>query len=203
MSNLFEDNAQDHKILDMADATITYYGNFLASGVAESYFNELLTETPWQQDDIKVFNKIYAQPRLTALYAVNDKTYTYSGITMQPHPFTPLLLKIKKKVETLSGLEFTTCLLNLYRQGKDSNGWHADDEKELGVNPAIASISLGHPRMFKFRRKDDKKNVLKLLLTSGSLLLMEGSTQHFWQHQLPKTSRKIGPRINLTFRHIL
>ena len=119
---------------------------------------------------------------------------------MHPNAFTFALSEIKKKVETIAQVEFTTCLLNLYRNGQDSNGWHADDEKELGKNPIIASVSLGANRVFKFRDKKATSNVLKLLLEHGSLLLMRGATQHNWQHQLPKTSKIAGSRINLTFR---
>ena len=202
MMHLFDNNAKGEMIPDMPDAEVLYYPHFIQTENTNRYFEQLLTETPWQQDDIKVFNKIYAQPRLTALYGDNGKTYTYSGLTMRPKPFTPILLELKKHIEAISGFKFTTCLLNLYRDGSDSNGWHADDEKKLGKNPAIASLSLGSPRMFKFRRKDDKKDVRKLELTPGSLLLMKGSPQHFWQHQLPKTTRAVGERINLTFRYI-
>jgi alkylated DNA repair dioxygenase AlkB len=119
---------------------------------------------------------------------------------MNPHPFSTKLSLLKKAVEKKASVNFTTCLLNLYRDGKDSNGWHADDEKELGKNPVIASLSLGQPRFFHLRHKNDKSIKQKILLEHGSLLLMKGETQHFWQHQIPKTSRQIKERINLTFR---
>lgn len=162
----------------------------------------LKQSVPWQQDDITVFGKTYAQPRLTALFGNNGKAYSYSNITMFPHIFKGELLDIKKKVDEEIGEVFTTCLLNLYRDGRDSNGWHADDEKELGQDPTIASISLGHERYFHLRHKNDKSLRHKMLLEHGSLLLMRGGTQHFWQHQIPKTSKNIGERINLTFRII-
>lgn len=202
MKTLFNTTAQGENLPNMPDADIIYYKHFIPPEKCQKLFNQLLAETPWKQDDIKVFNKIYAQPRLTALYGDNDKTYTYSGITMQPLPFTPIVLDLKEKIENISGLTFSTCLLNLYRNGRDSNGWHADDERELGQNPAIASISLGAVRTFKLRRKDDKKDVRKLDLDPGSLLLMTGTTQHYWQHQIPKTTRSVDERINLTFRYI-
>lgn len=189
-------------VFNLPQADIRYYPNFLSSKDAQHYF-ELLKETVlWQQDDITVFGKTYAQPRLTALYGNNGKPYSYSNITMYPHVFEGGLLEIKEKVENRSGFEFTTCLLNLYRDGKDSNGWHADDEKELGTNPVIASISLGQERYFHLRNKNDRSIKHKLLLEHGSLLLMKGETQHHWVHQIPKTARKIGERINLTFRII-
>lgn len=188
--------------LQLLGANVTYYPNFLTSGEASHYFKTIYEETQWQQDDIKVFGKVYPQPRLTALYASNSLPYSYSNITMHPTAFTFALSEIKKKVETIAQTEFTTCLLNLYRDGKDSNGWHADDEKELGKNPTIASVSLGASRVFKFRDKKAKSSVHSMSLEHGSLLLMKDATQHNWQHQVPKTSKFVEPRINLTFRTI-
>ncbi len=193
---------QNIHYLDLPDSDIRYIPDFLKQPHASSFFERLKKETPWRQDDIRVFGKVYPQPRLTALYADNNKPYHYSNITMHPIPFSPLLLEIKKRVEILSGNRFTTCLLNLYRDGRDSNGWHADDEKELGKNPVIASVSLGEHRYFHLKHKEDKNLKHKLELEHGSLLLMQGPTQHHWLHQIPKTSRQIGERINLTFRVI-
>ena len=188
--------------LGLPNSDITYFPDFLSPIKAQTYFKALKNNVPWQQDDIKVFGKIYAQPRLTALYASNKKAYTYSNITMHPHTFSGELLEIKQNLERDVGIVFTTCLVNRYRDGKDSNGWHADDEKELGQNPIIASVSLGEQRYFHLRHKEDKALKHKILLENGSLLLMKGETQHFWQHQIPKTAKKIGERINLTFRII-
>lgn len=188
--------------LDLPESDILYYPEFLEHEMAREYFEHLKAETPWRQDDIRVFGKIYPQPRLTALYADNGKPYRYSNLTMHPLPFTSLLKEIKVKIEELCSTRFTTCLLNLYRDGNDSNGWHADDEKELGKNPVIASVSLGEPRFFHLRHKSDKRLKHKIELGHGSLLLMKGETQHRWQHQIPKTRRNIGERINLTFRVI-
>lgn len=119
---------------------------------------------------------------------------------MAPSAFIPCLSEIKAAVERQSGTTFTTCLANLYRNGKDSNGWHADNEKELGENPVIASISLGAERYFHLKHNRLANQKFKLLLQHGSLLLMQGPTQHYWKHQIPKTARPIGERINLTFR---
>ncbi len=171
--------------LDLPDADIQYYPSFLSTHEADTYFDALRIKTKWQQDDITVFGKTYAQPRLTALYGNNDRPYSYSNITMHPHQFADELLEMKNKVDNEVGETFTTCLLNLYRDGKDSNGWHADDEKELGENPIIASISLGQERYFHLRHKNDKNQQHKIVLEHGSLLLMKGTTQHFWQHQIP------------------
>ncbi len=193
---------QEKLDLDLQDADIRYYPNFFSFDEASRYFKILKEMIPWQQDDIKVFGKIYPQPRLTSLYGNNGKSYSYSNITMVPNSFEGELLEIKEKVDKEVGDIFTTCLLNLYRDGRDSNGWHADDEKELGPNPTIASISLGQERYFHLRHKNNKSLKHKILLGHGSLLLMQGATQHHWQHQIPKTTKKIGERINLTFRII-
>lgn len=189
--------------LSLLGADISYYPNFIASQEEQRLYNQLLRETPWQQDDIKVFGKIYAQPRLTALYGSKGLPYSYANITMHPHPFTTALHTLKERIEKECQNTFTSCLLNLYRDGQDSNGWHSDDEKELGPNPVIASISLGGSRVFKLRNRKEKTQIHKLVLEPGSLLLMQGGTQHNWQHQIPKTSKQVPPRINLTFRKIV
>lgn len=175
---------------------------FFSKKTADANFNNLRNTIPWEQGEITVFGKNYPEPRLKAWFATNKKSYTYSGTTMQPYPFSPILNFFNEKLEKLTGVHFTTCLANLYRDGSDSNGWHADDEKGLGSNPIIASISLGQARRFKLRYNNDHSLKYDLLLDHGSLLLMQGTTQHFWKHQLPKTKRKIGERINLTFRII-
>jgi len=193
---------QEKLVLNLPDADIEYHPGFFSVDEANRYFAALKATVAWRQDDITVFGKTYAQPRLTALYGNNGKPYSYSNITMHPNQFEGGLLEMKEKVDHEAGLTFTTCLLNLYRDGKDSNGWHADDEKELGENPVIASVSLGQERYFHLRHKEDKKLKHKILLEHGSLLLMKGATQHCWHHQIPKTTRKIGQRINLTFRVI-
>ncbi|MCH7524883.1 MAG: alpha-ketoglutarate-dependent dioxygenase AlkB [Bacteroidetes bacterium] len=186
----------------LKDAEIIYYPNFFSENESWHYFNILLQETLWQQDNITLFGKTYKQPRLTSLYADNNKSYTYSNITMQPHKLSNTLKEIKTKVESITNETFTTCLLNLYRNGNDSNGWHADNEKELGKNPVIASISFGADRKFYLKHKTREDLKHKIILQHGSLLLMKGTTQHFWLHQIPKTRKQIGKRINLTFRYI-
>lgn len=188
--------------LNIPDADITYYPNVFSQAEALQYFTSILNETHWKQDDITVFNKTYAQPRLTALFSENQKPYSYSNLTMYPDVFSKTVLEIKQKIETLSTVNFTTCLANLYRNGQDSNGWHADNEKELGKNPIIASVSFGAARYFHLKHRQNKTLKHKLLLDSGSLLLMKGETQQHWLHQIAKTKRQIQPRINLTFRII-
>ena len=188
--------------LNLKDADIKYYPNFFSSPEANNYFNSLKRQIQWKQDYIRVYGKTYLQPRLTAFYATNQKTYSYSNIKMQPHAFDGDLLIIKRNIEAEIKTEFTSCLANLYRDGNDSNGWHADDEKELGTNPIIASLSFGEERVFQLKHKFDKSLKAKLKLEHGSLLIMQGKTQENWLHQIPKTKKKIGNRINLTFRII-
>lgn len=190
------------KNLNLKDANVIYYPNFFNKTSADVYFKDLLINTPWQHDKIKVFGKIYNQPRLTAFFANNNKSYSYSNITMQPHKFEGTLLHIKDIIQKELHISFTSCLANLYRDGKDSNGWHADDEKELGKHPIIASLSFGQDRVFHLKHKKDKTLKHKLRLEHGSLLLMQGQTQENWLHQIPKTSKKIEERLNLTFRII-
>lgn len=188
--------------LALPNSDIDYYPNFIPTSSTDLFFDQLKNNTPWQQDSLRLFGKTHPQPRLTALYGDNGKIYSYSGITMQPHRFTHHISEIRNTLQLLTGIEFTSCLLNLYRDGSDSNGWHADDEKELGENPIIASISLGQERYFHLKHKKDKQLKHKMLLQNGSLLLMQGETQHHWLHQIPKTKREVKERINLTFRVI-
>ena len=188
---------------DIADAELDYYPNFIKDKEATAYFNLLESQTKWQQDEIKIFGNTYMQPRLTALYANNSNSYHYANITMQPHAFTPLMHELKVKIEKVTKTTFSSCLLNLYRNGQDSNGWHADNEKELGDKPIIASLSLGAARYFHFKHRTKKGSKHKLLLEHGSLLVMGGEMQKYWLHQIPKTKKNINPRINLTFRNIV
>lgn len=201
--DLFSSSAlQQEQHPDLRDADISYFPNFLSTKEAEYYYNIFQKKINWQHDAITIFGKTYMQPRLTALYGEKEKSYSYSNITMHPEPFTAPLLKIKNRIEEKCDARFNVVLLNLYRDGSDSNGWHSDDEKELGPNPVIASVSLGANRVFQLRNKTDKKLRHTIELNAGSLLLMKGTTQHFWQHQVPKTKKAVNSRINLTFRFI-
>lgn len=199
MNSLFQ---SEPIVLNLPDAEIIYYPHFFDKKEADAIFAQLTNDIPWQQDDIRVFGKIHPQPRLTALFGNEGKPYSYSNIKMQPHPWTLLLQKIKSKIESVSDTNFTTVLLNQYRDGKDSNGWHADNEKELGLNPIIASVSFGAERVFQLKHNSISDLKQNILLEHGSLLVMKGTTQHFWKHQIPKTAKPIGSRINLTFRVI-
>jgi len=189
--------------ITLPDANLVYYSCFLNSTIANSYYNLFLKNLKWKQYSVKIFGKTISQPRLTALYAINSKPYTYSGLKLQPIPFTEELNLINSEILKHTGNSFTHCLANLYRDGKDSMGWHADDEKELGKEPIIASLSLGAVRNFQLKHKTNSKLKYSLPLEHGSLLIMKGTTQEFWKHQLPKTKKEISPRINLTFRTIL
>ncbi len=189
--------------LKLQDANVHYYPSFLDKQEADFYFKNLINQIQWQQDRITVYGKTYLQPRLTAFYATNTSIYKYSNITMQPLVFTNHLLDIKTKIEAKIKTRFTSCLANLYRDGSDSNGWHADNEPTLGKNPIIASLSLGAERFFYLKHRTNKTLKRKINLEHGSLLIMQGETQTHWLHQIPKTKKKIGHRINLTFRIII
>ena len=164
-------------------------------------FDALSDSIDWKQESMQMYGKELKFPRLTAWYGNQDKQYSFSGITLQPNPWTAELLEIKKIIEPLAGVEFNSVLLNLYRDGNDSISWHTDAEKELGLNPIIASVNFGDSRTFQLRHKHTKERI-DIELVNGSLLLMEGELQHYWQHQVPKTKKNKSPRINLTFRLI-
>ncbi|SCX87048.1 Alkylated DNA repair dioxygenase AlkB [Nonlabens sp. Hel1_33_55] len=189
--------------LNIPDAQVHYDGDFYAFAKAEQLQTALREQTPWRQNKITVFGKTYDEPRLTQLYGDNQMEYSYSGITFKALEWSPVLTSIKKDIEAATGHEFNICLVNLYRTGADSNGWHADNEAELGRNPVIASISLGQERFFHLRHNENKEWRYKFPLKHGSLLLMAGETQHTYKHQIAKTKREIQPRINLTFRKVI
>jgi alkylated DNA repair dioxygenase AlkB len=188
-------------LTDLPDADIELFENVFTNLESKKLFQKLIDNTQWRQDKIKIFGKLIDQPRLTAFYGDANKYYSYSGIVMKPNEWNDDLLFIRNRLENIAKIKFSSVLLNFYRDGKDSMGWHSDDEKELGQNPVIGSVSFGETRVFQLRhkcRKDFKK--VEIALTNGSFLLMKGNTQHFWQHQIPKTKRKLDSRINLTFR---
>ncbi len=189
--------------IELKDGELLFFPDFFSPSESKKYFEELSENIAWQQDRIKMFGKELPIPRLQALYGDADKPYTYSGIKMRPHNWTTVLLEIKQRIAEVCTHTFTSVLLNQYRHGKDSMGWHADDEPELGTNPVIASVNFGATRNFQLRRKDDHKEKRSLSLSNGSLLIMQGATQHYWQHQIPKTAKDVGVRINLTFRRVL
>ena len=188
-------------ILPKADVVL--FENFFTKKESDEFFVSLARDIKWQQDEIRMFGKKMPIPRLNAWYGDAGKVYTYSGIEMQPNPWNDAIMIIKKRLDRASGKVFNGCLLNYYRTGQDSMGWHQDNEPELGPNPIIASVSLGDQRVFQLRPKPNlgvKKTDIPL--SNGSFLLMKGGTQHHWEHQIPKTAKEVGPRINLTFRII-
>ncbi len=186
------------------NAELKLYPDFLKEADADSLFGQLLKETPWHQDLIKLYGKTMPIPRLQAWYGDRNCHYRYSGIDLEPQPWTSTLQNIRSSVEALCQHELNSVLLNQYRHGQDSNGWHSDNEPELGENPVIASLSLGEIRRFRLRHRYNKElEPISLDLPSGSLLIMAGETQKYWQHCITKTRRTVGARINLTFRKLV
>lgn len=182
---------------------VHYYRDFLSSEKSDFLFHHFQSTIDWQQHPITLFGKTFLQPRLIAWYGDEGISYRYSQTTLTATGWTAELLAIQKMLKEDFQLDFNAVLMNLYRDGQDSMGWHSDDETSLGRQPTIASISLGTPRTMQFRQTKDHKKKTNCLLESGSLLLMEDETQHYWQHQIPKRKKITTPRINLTFRKIM
>lgn len=176
-----------------------YLGRVFSREESAALFDELLTTSPWQCDEVILFGQKRILTRKVAWMGDEGFTYSYSGTSKKASPWTPPLLGIRARVESLCGQGFNSCLLNLYHDGSEGMGWHSDDEKTLGRNPVIASVSFGAERPFRFKHRATKE-VIPLILENGSLLVMKGETQHHWLHTLPKTRKVISPRINLTFR---
>jgi alkylated DNA repair dioxygenase AlkB len=179
-----------------------YYGPILSAEEAQRHFKALLANIPWQHDEVVIFGKRVITARQVAWYGDEGCSYSYSGRTKQALVWTPELLALKTIVEKLTRVRFNSCLLNLYQDGGQGMSWHSDDEKELGENPTIASLSLGAERKFSLKHKGTQETVC-LVLENGSLLVMTDTTQHHWLHSLPKAKKIQTPRISLTFRTIL
>jgi alkylated DNA repair dioxygenase AlkB len=180
---------------------IIYVPDFYSIEKADELFNLFYQSINWQQGEIKLFGKKYLTPRLEAFYAEENKSYGYSGQRLVTSSFTKELKQLKEFIELKFSIQLNSVLINLYRDGNDSNGWHADDEPELGKNPIIASLSLGASRRFDLKNSTTKEK-LSLELEPGSLLVMGGELQHHWKHQVAKTKKVNDPRINLTFRYL-
>jgi alkylated DNA repair dioxygenase AlkB len=191
------------QILDLPDAEVFFCPTFFTAAEADRILGELRDTTAWQQQSFKMFGKPKDFPRLTAWYGNQGAVYVYSGIRNVPLPWTSALLDVKCAVEPPAGIIFNGVLLNRYRTGKDSVNWHSDDEPEFGHDPVIASASFGATRTFKLRHKKRKELKATVELMHGSLLIMRGGTQTNWVHQVPKTARPVGERLNLTFRAIV
>lgn len=180
-----------------------FYPDFFSKEHSDQYQKRLTTNLAWKHEPIRMFGKMVMQPRLTALYGEEGRPYGYSGISMTPHVWTAELKEMKDKLQEFTGVEFTHVLCNLYRDGQDSMGWHRDNEAVLGRNPSIASVTFGVTRIFQVRHYETKGHKIDIPLSHGSLLMMSGESQHNWEHQIPKTKKVLGPRINLTFRKLL
>jgi alkylated DNA repair dioxygenase AlkB len=183
------------------DGEYLFYPDFFNRQECKTFFSSLRTATLWKQESISIYGKRRDLPRLTAWYGDLDKPYSFSGITLNPNPWTPELREIKERIETVANVKFNSVLLNLYRGGQDSISWHTDAEYELGPNPVIGSVSFGETRTFQLKHVKSNRRI-DIALTDGVLLLMMGAMQHYWQHQIPKTKQNLGERINLTFRVI-
>lgn len=184
------------KLLDH-DGQVLYQENYL-----EETMDEILKDVVWRDDKITMFGKTHPQPRMTAWHGDKGLEYTYSKIKMISPGWTKALLKIKKKLEKDLNVEFNSVLVNYYRDGNDHMSWHTDNEKELGKNPVIASLSFGETRRFTLKHRRDEVAPLVLDLPSQSLLVMKGELQEHWVHRISKSVKVKGPRLNLTFRYI-
>lgn len=200
--SLFEGAAFESVNLLPQEGEVYYYPEFLNKEEADKYLEILLANAEWQQDTIHIAGKTLPIPRLQVWYGDEGKTFTYSGIKLTPKPWPADLQVLNQKLKERLNIDFSSVLVNLYRDGNDSVSWHSDDEAGLGINPIIASISLGANRTFKLRHKVDKTLKKDFKLEHGSLLVMQGETQHKWEHQVPKELEEKSPRINLTFRII-
>ncbi|MCB1141193.1 MAG: alpha-ketoglutarate-dependent dioxygenase AlkB [Leptospiraceae bacterium] len=196
MDSLFSKN---HSNLLPADGCVIYYGKIFSDPISELYLKKLLESLPWQKDRLKLYNREIITDRKSVWMGEDSFTYTYSGYSRTAIPFTEEIIKIKKLIEHKTNIHFNSCLCNLYHDGREGMSFHSDDEKELGKNTSIASVSFGAERKFVFKHKITAEKI-SILLERGSLLLMKDETQSFWLHSLPKASKVIIPRINLTFR---
>lgn len=185
------------------DGVVTYYGPIFEANEAQDYFERLMAEVEWRPDEVVLYGKHIVTARKVAWYGDADFSYAYSGTVKAALAWTPALLALKAEVEKVSGATYNSCLLNLYHNGGEGMGWHSDDEKTLAQEASIASVSLGAERKFCFKHRQEVEHVLEpvtIMLEHGSLLVMEGATQKYWLHSLPKSAKIKEPRINLTFR---
>ncbi|MGE8226075.1 MAG: alpha-ketoglutarate-dependent dioxygenase AlkB family protein [Stenotrophomonas sp.] len=183
-------------------ADVQHLAAWLPSAQADALMHALLTQVPWETHRIRMFGRWLDSPRLSCWMGDAEAHYRYSGADFAPHPWAPAVRELREQLQLGCDGSFNSVLLNRYRDGRDSMGWHSDDEPELGATPLIASLSLGVSRRFLLRRRDDPAQKAEYLLGHGDLLLMRGHCQRDYQHALPKTARVSGERINLTFRQI-
>ena len=199
--NVFSQQDDSYPI-EIPDGELRVFPQLFSLSQADEYFHTLMDEVVWKNERISLYGRTYDVPRLSAWYADAGKSYEYSGIRVDGIPWTPLLSLIKAHVELKTGEIFNSVLVNQYRNGADGVAWHSDDEPELGEDPIIASVSFGEERLFQLKHKRDSTLKRSFTLPHGSLLLMGKQTQLNWMHQIPKSQRQIGPRINLTFRQV-
>jgi alkylated DNA repair dioxygenase AlkB len=192
----------DGRVLELFEGEARLWPAAFDANEATRLFQDLRRQIDWREEQILMFGRRVPVPRRVAWHGDPGARYTYSGTEHHPLPWTPALERVRERVTLLAGAHFNAVLLNLYRDGRDGMGWHADDEPELGRDPVIASVSLGATRRFCLRHRRHKDLRLNVPLTHGSLLLMSGATQHHWVHALPKTTAPVGERINLTFRRV-
>jgi alkylated DNA repair dioxygenase AlkB len=197
--NLF--NAQES--LTFPENLLEYYPGFVEGNESRLLAQKLIEEVPWRQQSIHMYGKEVIAPRLMAWFGDADHSYSFSGTKFEPYPWTDELADLKRRIEARTGHTFNSVLLNYYRNGNDSVAWHGDNERELGRNPVIASVSLGQERRFEFRYRLDHSRKYGLTLENGSLLLMKGDLQHTWEHRIPKSKTITRARVNLTFRTIM
>jgi alkylated DNA repair dioxygenase AlkB len=183
-------------------ADVTVRRQFIDTDETGWILERLTADLAWRSDVIRLFGREIPIPRLNAWYGDEGRTYSYSGIRLDPQPWTPLLADLRDQVGSAAGVRFNSVLANLYRNGSDSVGWHADDEPELGHGPVIASLSFGATRSLQMRRRDGTHRAV-VDLRDGDLMVMRGLAQALWMHRIPKVSREVGPRVSLTFRSVL
>lgn len=183
------------------DGVVNYHGKVFSINESDAYFNELWSTIQWRNDEAIIFGKHITTARKVAWYADENIPYTYSNITKQALPWTDVLNELKILAEKIANAQFNSCLLNLYHHGKEGMAYHSDDEKALIKNGVIASLSFGAERKFTFKHKYNKQ-VVSIVLEHGSLLVMKETTQQYWLHRLPPTSKVSSARINLTFRQM-
>ncbi|HXC49567.1 MAG TPA: alpha-ketoglutarate-dependent dioxygenase AlkB [Candidatus Limnocylindrales bacterium] len=190
--------------IPLPDADVLLYRRFDLGIDDGECLSELVREIAWREETVTLWGKTFLQPRLVAWYGDPGASYRYSGKRFDPLPWTPLVDSLRRKVEAATGATFNSVLANYYRDHRDSVAMHSDDEPELGAEPCIASLSLGETRTFVLQHRTDKSvKSMRIPLGSGSLLVMKGTTQRFWQHAIPKEKSPCGPRVNLTFRRIV
>lgn len=194
--------AEPGSLITITNGQYRFFNHFYLKPESDRFFSALKEKVQWKQESMSIYGKKVQLPRLTAWYGDSDRPYSFSGISLVPLPWLPELLEIKLRIEEKANTSFNSVLLNLYRDGNDSISWHTDAEKELGENPIISSINFGATRTFQLRHMLTREKI-DIDLGHGTALIMQGELQHFWQHQVPKTNKPVGDRINLTFRKII